>query len=655
MVVIGATLMLLARPAVAQLGVDEQHTMQFALPEAYSRMHRLPSPAPVTVATPDVVSLESYLALDDAIRIALQHSEVVRVLTGQSASSSGSTIYDTAIATAAVDQSVAAFDPVFSANSIFRHNDLPTAATDPGDPLNAVIFGNQSGGTDLSAALSRKNRLGGVGEFKAIDNWTHNGRGGPLDSTHSPQLELSYTQPLLAGFGRPANEAPIVIAHLKQQQSYFQFKSSVQQLVQGVITAYWSLVQARTELWAREKQVEQAQQAYDLVAAKLRTGLGNLADVSQPKSALANFRASLLAARANVIQSEAALRNLLGLPPEDGHRLVPSTPPTRDRVQFHWEDLVRTAQSQRPDLVELNLVLMADQQTLVLRDNNARPTFNAQAIQRWNGLSGRALNGATVSSGPDQHNDWSLGFNFSVPLGLRSARASLRTAELQIAKDRAFIRQSLHQMEHELATSVRTLDSNFLQYEAFRESRQAARENLEVQLVQERLGRSIFLNVLQAITDWGTAVTSEARSLTAYNSQLASLEQSTGTILETHGIYFVQEQYGSIGAWGRCFEDDCYPESLRPAENLRRYPDSGKAAEQSFDLDNYPRRNPNAERLHLPEKPVDLPPDSPDSSALMNQVSPVTDQNTADRVTPSRSRFGFSSLRRLLPGKNGSH
>ena len=35
----------------------------------------------------------------------------------------------------------------------------------------------------------------------------------------------------------------------------------MQELVRGVITAYWSLVEARTQLWAREQQVEQAKAA----------------------------------------------------------------------------------------------------------------------------------------------------------------------------------------------------------------------------------------------------------------------------------------------------------------------------------------------------------------------------------------------------------
>ena len=216
----------------AQLRVDEQRRIRCPDPSMESRYRRPSTPAPVTVASPDIAANERLLPLDEAIGMALRYSEVMRVLTGTAASSSGLTIYDTAIATTAVDRSVGRFDPVFLANSAFRHNETPFAAPDPGDPLRALIRDRAVGGTDVSAALSQQNRFGGTAEMALRDRWDRTGAGPPgsgsLDPTHSPSFELSYTQPLLEGFGRLANNAPIVIARLQADQSYFQFKDSVQ-------------------------------------------------------------------------------------------------------------------------------------------------------------------------------------------------------------------------------------------------------------------------------------------------------------------------------------------------------------------------------------------------------------------------------------------
>lgn len=609
-----AILAMHATLAPAQLLEDDERRIRWHRDDQVSLYRRAIGPAPVTVATPPEDLVERFVSLDESIQLALQYSEVVRVLTGQAAAPSGSTIYDTAIATTPIDQAKARFDPVFSANSSFRRNERAFL-----DPAGTTIIGSQAQGNDSSLGLLDLNRFGGLAEIRAFNAWDSENAADFL-TRDAPSAEISYTQPLLAGAGRDANEAPIVIARLQQEQSYFQFKGSMQELVRGVVTAYWSLVQARTELWAREIQVEQLKIVYDSVEAQFRIGRRNGQEVAQSKTSYATFRANLIASQANVLQREAALRNLIGLPPEDGSRIVPCTPPTRDQIEFRWDELLTTAQERRPDLIELNLILLADQQRLRQNRNAAQPELNAVALHGWNGLSGRAFTGRQVNTPFDNHTDWTLGVTFEVPLTLRASRAQLRSTELLIARDRANIQQGLHQMEHALATSLRSVDQNFLQYEAFRDARDAARVSIEALRARENAGSLAFLNVLQAITDWGNAVASEAQALTAYNSELASIELQTGTILDTHGIRFVEEQFSSIGTHGRCYNNECYPRDLRPTSNAARYLDTDKPAEDSFNLDDYPKRDPNRQRLQLPDMPVDMP--QPDDAAPLPDSQP---------------------------------
>jgi hypothetical protein len=199
-----------------------------------------------------------------------------------------------------------------------------------------------------------------------------------------------------------------------------------------------------------------------------------------------------------------------------------------------------------------------------------------------------------------------LGVNFSVPLGLRQGRAQLRQRELILARDRANLDQGLFAASHSLATTVRALDRAFEQYIAFKEAREFARINLDLQLAQFRNNLVNYLNVLVAITNWGDAITSEANSAAAYNTLLAVLEQETGTILESHGVRFYEERYGSIGPLGRLADPVCYPQSTPPSLNYDRYPAGNSPAENVFDL-----QDPTRFRLGTPrERPPDetLPP-----------------------------------------------
>ena len=107
-------------------------------------------------------------------------------------------------------------------------------------------------------------------------------------------------------------------------------------------------------------------------------------------------------------------------------------------------------------------------------------------------------------------------------------------------KNRANRGKSLHQIENQLATVLRSGEQNLQQYEAFREARQASAFNVRAQRANIEAQRDTLLSELLAITDWANAVSAEAQSLTAYNAELANLELQSGTILETHGIRFVE-------------------------------------------------------------------------------------------------------------------
>src|SRR5947209_615927 len=313
--------------------------------------------------------------------------------------------------------------------------------------------------------------------------------------------------------------------------------------------------------------------------------LGNVAQTAQAKVSLANFRASLITAEANLLQREAALRNLIGLPPTDPARIKPISPPTPERYDPNWDDLIHLAEERRPDLIELKLIIEADRQNLLVAQNGALPRVDATMLYRWNGLEGTTPAGARIESGPGAFTDWSLGVNFSVPLGLRQGRAAMRQAELILVRDRANLEQGTHAALNQVGDGVRNISQFYEEYKAFRETRTAARINLEQQLGEFRAGRAIFLNVLQAITDWGNAVSSEAQALAQYNTELARLERVTGTILETHGVRFFEERFKSIGPLGRLGPPACYPKAMPPGPNADRYPVDREAGEAALEKD----------------------------------------------------------------------
>lgn len=578
--------------------LPERRQMEIRDPSQFTKVSFPDLPSPATVKTPESDVQELRLSLDEAIRMALDRAEVVRVLAGVTAVSSGRTIYDPAISNTQIDEARARFDPRFGLGNNFFRNDNPSLVMTPPAPAPPWVTGVPQHAYDMQMGLAKDTATGGTASMNIRTSPIRDRFPGQAVNPRAPSsTELSYTQPLLQGAGVRANTAPIVIARIDTERSFFQLKDSVQRMVRGVVEGYWALVLARVETWALRQQVGQGQEAFERASASLEAGLGTAAEVAQARSALATFRANLITAEANVLQREAALRNLLGLPPAGQTLLVPVTPLLTDRVEPNWQGILELAAEQRPDLIELKLILEADEQRLHIARNQALPRLDAVALYRWNGLEGRLPDGAFVRADPNDFTEWQLGVNFSVPLGLRRERAAVRQQELLIMHDRANLEQGLHAAAHELAESLRNLAQYYEQYRAFTEARQAAWTNLEYQLADYREGRAtLYLNVLQAITNWGNSVSAEAQALARYNIELAYLEERTGTILESHGIRFLEERFCSIGPLGRMFRDRPYPQAMPPGENSTRYPFGDEASEKAMKIDAPapPRREPAA-------------------------------------------------------------
>ncbi len=618
----------------------EQRSIQVRDPSQLARYRMTDSVPPPTVSSK--VDLEPYpVSLDDVIRISLERTDVVRVLLGTVAQASGQTIYDAAITNTTIDQNNARFDPTLTINNSWNRLQNPQAIFDPANPAQSLIPGFSNNFFTDTASLTKVNATGGTAGigWTSTDSRLQPGTF-PLNPQTASATNINYTQPLLRGRGIGPNLAPIVIARINTELSYFQLKDSVQELVRGVIDSYWALVAARTDVWSKQQQIDQLEEVVRRIKVRVTTELDNRADLSQVQVTLANTRANLIISRANMIQREDVLRNVLGMPPSDGLRMVPHTPPTDERFEPDWSRILEIASERRPDLVELKLIVEADEQQIVIAKNGALPQLDGVAVYRWNGLEGTMPNGGNLRSGAGAFNDWTLGVNFSVPLGLRQSRANLRQKELVIVRDRVNLQQGLHNAAHILATNIRSMDQAYEQYLAYREVRDAARTNLDYQLARYRTQQGILINVLQGVTDWGNAISNEASALATYNTTLATLERQSGTILETHGVAFYEERFGSIGPLGRFASPVCYPLDNRPSTNSDVYGTSDKPAEEKFDL-----KRP----INLNEKPPEIDYDKfrlPTLEESTPDIPPFPDSKPDPKpVTPARADIRSSNGR----------
>ena len=201
--------------------LPEQRRMAIRDPSCLPPSRLPPVAAPATVSQPHDADQQNKLSLDEAIRIALANSEVIRVLGG----SSGRTQYDPAIINTEIDQNRAAFDPTLGIDNQFFQRKPPSAFFDPNDPNRVLIDGVRTNDYNMGLGLTKPTLTGGTVGLGVDTNPSRSAVTGlPLNPETSSAVDLSVTQPLLQGAGVRVNLAPIEIARIDTERSFFQLE-----------------------------------------------------------------------------------------------------------------------------------------------------------------------------------------------------------------------------------------------------------------------------------------------------------------------------------------------------------------------------------------------------------------------------------------------
>jgi outer membrane protein TolC len=391
-------------------------------------------------------------------------------------------------------------------------------------------------------------------------------------SAYTTNLQLSLTQPLLGSaplaggqagplVGLEANRAPIVIARLTADASVWRFKAEVMAEVRSIEQQYWSLAQQHVQLWSSEKAVELAEEILKREQSELEVGRGTVADVAEAQQRLEQFRLDLVTKTSDVITTERQLRNLLGLPPADDRRIVPVTAPTEARLEPDWDASLAQMLSFQPDIVQQQLNVRIRELQLLVSRNQLLPQLNLNALYQFNGLghsldtseavmTGKSITAidplistqqraAGLNSNPGQYNDfqqWQIGLNLQMPIGMRAPLATVRTSQYALLRERAFLQQIVHQTTHSLARFFLEVDANYKQFKTASRFRAAAAQRLEAQRAFYEEGRITIDRYLDAVSQYASAVAQEAQFKTSYNISIIALEESKGTLLAYDNI-----------------------------------------------------------------------------------------------------------------------
>ena len=435
------------------------------------------------------------------------------------------------------------------------------------NPSTTTITGGSAAGAPIDTGLTTFN--GGVGQsipwggggYNVLLN-NNKSTTTSLNSLFNPSYNTNwsfqYTQPLLRGFKTDSTRQQLQVTKINRDISDVQLRATITNTLSNVRNAYWDYVYA-------VQAVDVAQQSVDLADRlvgdnQTRVQVGTMApiDVVQAQAQSALQRQVLVTAQSTLRTAELALKRLIVKGTQDP--LWNATIDPTDRPDFQpqpvdVEGAVRRALNERTDLIIAHKNLDANDATLKFLSDQLLPQADLVANYGLVGLGGTQLikSGTGVNSGvsstiPGGYGDalstlvgkdyprWTITMNFSYPLGLSSAKATVARARVQLNQDQAQLKQIELQVATDVTTAAVNVTSGAERVQAAQAARQLSQQQLDAERSKFDVGMSTNYFVVQAQRDLATAQSNELQAVLAYRKALVELERLQQTTLTSLNI-----------------------------------------------------------------------------------------------------------------------
>lgn len=382
-----------------------------------------------------------------------------------------------------------------------------------------------------------------------------------FNPSHTSNLSLNITQPLLRSRGSYFTKLPITLARGRLRTSMYNVEDAVMQLISQAETIYWNLVENRENLRVQELALALADTALKRSQRELELGAISSLEIYQPQANYANAEIFVTQARYRLQQAEDALRRQIGADQIVKYREMPIVltesvaPPTETALDK--EQLVQRALVRRPDLRASNETLANDDLAIRQANNALLPDLSLTAQYGSFGQGGtfyRRTGAVTpegapiVSITPGGFGDafsqmWGFnyptyGFGLTLRLPIKDRRASADLADAVVTKRLDTLRnRSIQQnIRLQVLQAVNQVENSKASVQLAQIARDLAQKRVDAEQKRYELGTTTIFFVLAAQNDLTTAEASLVRESINYRRNLLTLLQRTGELLDERGI-----------------------------------------------------------------------------------------------------------------------
>jgi outer membrane protein TolC len=370
------------------------------------------------------------------------------------------------------------------------------------------------------------------------------------------QLEIEFTQDLLAGFGFASNERYIHLAKRNLQLTDLAFQLQVITTVTQIENIYWDLESAYQDEQIKERSLGFANQTLTDDQKQLELQAIPAMQVMKDQSDVAAAEGLLTVSRSNLRLQELQMLGAVTKtddPAMDTMSVVPldRAGPPDPNAGKSIDDLITEAEKNRPDVAELQIGSEIQRQAVKDINSELLPTLNMYGFYVGNGTAGPANPNCDVAAlGPECSSTLPTGFpgmfantfNYSAPeyqVGL-SLTINLRQRQVKADQFRAVLQYRQSQIQYEqskkniifdVRNAAFALEQAKAEVDASQKACDLAQKTFDITAQEQQLGAKSRVDTLAAEVVLATAQSALVAAQAIYEKDKVQVDRATGDTL----------------------------------------------------------------------------------------------------------------------------
>ncbi len=369
-------------------------------------------------------------------------------------------------------------------------------------------------------------------------------------------LSLNVVQPLLKGAGVSYNRSTLRIARIDSEIAMSEFIRQSESHLLEITRTYWALYAARVTYLQKAKLIDETARVADELKARQK--------VDAKQSQLFRAQSALASRRADLVRSEAAIRNAQdrlkalvndpGLLASAGAELVPRDRLILSSMPVDTQSAAQIALQNRPEISQAFLQLRAATIRENMQRNELLPELNLVLQGSLGGLDSGDYGSAYERQYGKGTPGWGAGFVFSFPLENNIGRARHERRQLELRQQVDQVRTTIDTVllevkvsAREVSTAYRETQAKFAAVKAFTEDIDSLQARRAVQTaspapgVDESSLTASYLDTLLDSQDRRSNSEEEfIRAAANYQIAIVNLERAKGSLLNYSAVDVVR-------------------------------------------------------------------------------------------------------------------